>query len=234
MELHRPCAHFADSWGLLFMALFFVGAVIFALRPGKPEERRRGRPHPTQGGLKPMSNDNIDEVSGVETTGHEWDGIRELNNPLPRWWLWTFYFTIVWALGYTIAYPAWPLIHSATRGAARLFEPGGPDESSMQRSRRPRRPARSPPSAASRYRRSPPMTNCAGLRRRPVPRPSRSTASVPWLGRRRRCRLSEPQRRRLALGRDDRRDLQDDQPWHALRVRSRIRGSPRCRRSARS
>jgi hypothetical protein len=58
----------------------------------------------------------IDEFSGVETTGHEWDGIKELNNPLPRWWLWTFYATIVWAIGYTIAYPAWPLVNSATQG----------------------------------------------------------------------------------------------------------------------
>jgi len=50
------------------------------------------------------------------TTGHEWDGIEELNNPLPRWWLWTFYLTIIWALGYTIAYPAWPMISGATSG----------------------------------------------------------------------------------------------------------------------
>ena len=63
-----------------------------------------------------MSDNQIDEVTGVSTTGHEWDGIRELNNPLPRWWLWTFYFTIFWALAYTVVYPAWPLIHSATRG----------------------------------------------------------------------------------------------------------------------
>ncbi|WP_126974911.1 cytochrome-c oxidase, cbb3-type subunit III [Frigidibacter oleivorans] len=52
----------------------------------------------------------------VGTTGHEWDGIEELNNPLPRWWLWTFYATIIWALLYTIAYPAWPLISGATPG----------------------------------------------------------------------------------------------------------------------
>jgi cytochrome c oxidase cbb3-type subunit 3 len=58
----------------------------------------------------------IDELSGVETTGHEWDGIKELNNPLPRWWLWTFYATVIWGLGYTIFYPAWPLINSATQG----------------------------------------------------------------------------------------------------------------------
>jgi len=51
-----------------------------------------------------------------ETTGHEWDGIREYNNPLPRWWLWIFYATIIWGIWYTIAYPAWPLIESATAG----------------------------------------------------------------------------------------------------------------------
>lgn len=52
----------------------------------------------------------------VETTGHSWDGIEEFNNPLPRWWLWTFYATIVWGILYSVAYPAWPLIKSATPG----------------------------------------------------------------------------------------------------------------------
>ncbi len=63
-----------------------------------------------------MSKIERDDVTGTETTGHEWDGIKELNTPLPRWWIMTFYATIVWALGYTIAYPAWPMIHSATSG----------------------------------------------------------------------------------------------------------------------
>lgn len=63
-----------------------------------------------------MADKHIDEVSGVETTGHEWDGIRELNNPMPRWWVWTFYATIVWGIAYTIAYPAWPLINDSTKG----------------------------------------------------------------------------------------------------------------------
>jgi cytochrome c oxidase cbb3-type subunit 3 len=57
-----------------------------------------------------------DDVTGIDTTGHEWDGIKELNTPLPRWWLWTFYATIVWGLIYTILYPAWPLLNSATQG----------------------------------------------------------------------------------------------------------------------
>lgn len=56
------------------------------------------------------------EPRQVETTGHQWDGIEELNNPMPRWWVWTFYATIVWGIGYTVAYPAWPLITGATPG----------------------------------------------------------------------------------------------------------------------
>lgn len=58
----------------------------------------------------------IDPVTGVETVGHEWDGIEELNNPMPRWWLWTFYICIVWAVVYTVFYPAWPMLDRATAG----------------------------------------------------------------------------------------------------------------------
>lgn len=61
-------------------------------------------------------NEKADENEEPENTGHEWDGIKEYNNPLPRWWLWIFYATLVWGLGYTIAYPAWPLLKSATPG----------------------------------------------------------------------------------------------------------------------
>jgi cytochrome c oxidase cbb3-type subunit 3 len=51
-----------------------------------------------------------------DTTGHSWDGIKEFNNPLPRWWLWTFYACIIWGVVYTVLYPAWPLVSSATSG----------------------------------------------------------------------------------------------------------------------
>ena len=51
-----------------------------------------------------------------ETTGHSWDGIEEYNNPLPRWWVWVFYATIVWGVIYTVAYPAWPMVSGATTG----------------------------------------------------------------------------------------------------------------------
>ena len=56
----------------------------------------------------------VDEETGTETTGHSWDGIEELDTPMPRWWLWTFYACIVYSIGYSIYYPAWP---GATSGA---------------------------------------------------------------------------------------------------------------------
>lgn len=57
---------------------------------------------------------HIDELSGIETTGHEWDGLKELNNPLPRWWLWVFYACVAWAVYYFIVFPAWPTISGKT------------------------------------------------------------------------------------------------------------------------
>ena len=63
-----------------------------------PKNRRRGKaPEP-------------------KTTGHSWDGIEEYDNPMPRWWLWIFYATIIWGVWYVIAYPAWPLVQGATEG----------------------------------------------------------------------------------------------------------------------
>jgi cytochrome c oxidase cbb3-type subunit 3 len=58
----------------------------------------------------------IDHPTGTETVGHEWDGIEELNTPLPRWWLWALYATIIWGVAYTIFYPAWPMVSEATAG----------------------------------------------------------------------------------------------------------------------
>lgn len=60
--------------------------------------------------------EHIDKVTGTATTGHVWDDIRELNTPLPRWWVWIFYATIIWSIGYWIVYPSWPLITSYTPG----------------------------------------------------------------------------------------------------------------------
>lgn len=63
-----------------------------------------------------MAKEEIDAFTGTATTGHEWDGIKELNTPLPRWWLWLFYATVIWSVLYMIAYPAWPLVSSYTKG----------------------------------------------------------------------------------------------------------------------
>ena len=53
----------------------------------------------------------------VQTTGHAWDGdIQEFNNPLPTWWLWTFYATVVFAIIYWVLFPAWPVGGSYTKG----------------------------------------------------------------------------------------------------------------------
>jgi len=58
----------------------------------------------------------IDEATNTQTTGHEWDGIKELDTPMPRWWLWTLYATIVWGAIYMVLMPAWPLVTGATPG----------------------------------------------------------------------------------------------------------------------
>lgn len=61
-------------------------------------------------------NKDIDAHSGVETTQHEWDGIKELNNPLPKWWLYIFYATVLISVVYWVLMPAWPLMSSYTPG----------------------------------------------------------------------------------------------------------------------
>ena len=57
-----------------------------------------------------------DSVTGRETTGHEWDGVKELNTPLPTWWVYTFYACIVFAAVYSVLYPAWPWASGHTTG----------------------------------------------------------------------------------------------------------------------
>jgi cytochrome c oxidase cbb3-type subunit III len=59
---------------------------------------------------------DIDEVTGIQTTGHEWDGLKELDNPAPRWWLIVWLVTIVFSVGYWFVYPAWPTISGHTKG----------------------------------------------------------------------------------------------------------------------
>ncbi len=63
-----------------------------------------------------MATKEVDTLSGTETTGHEWDGIKELNNPLPRWWLYVFYACILYAMVYSIFYPSWPWLSGYVKG----------------------------------------------------------------------------------------------------------------------
>ncbi len=63
-----------------------------------------------------MADRERDDVTGTETTGHEWDGIKELDTPLPRWWLYIMYATIVISVIYWVLMPAWPLVNGYTRG----------------------------------------------------------------------------------------------------------------------
>ncbi len=58
----------------------------------------------------------IDAPTGTGFVGHEWDGIEELDTPMPRWWVWTFVATIIWSLGFIVLYPALPLVNGATTG----------------------------------------------------------------------------------------------------------------------
>src|SRR5437763_4843344 len=64
-----------------------------------------------------MAEKRVDRPTGTETVGHEWDGIEELDTPLPRWWLWTFYATILFAIGYVVLDPSLPMRNGASEGA---------------------------------------------------------------------------------------------------------------------
>lgn len=57
-----------------------------------------------------------DALTGTETTGHEWDGLRELDTPLPTWWIYTFWATVVFAVVYCVLYPALPSLSGHTEG----------------------------------------------------------------------------------------------------------------------
>lgn len=57
-----------------------------------------------------------DALSGHNTTGHEWDGVKELNTPLPTWWIYTFYATIAFAVVYCALFPSWPWLNGHTQG----------------------------------------------------------------------------------------------------------------------
>ncbi|MEZ5891712.1 MAG: cytochrome-c oxidase, cbb3-type subunit III [Parvularculaceae bacterium] len=63
-----------------------------------------------------MAEKDIDQPTGIETTGHAWDGIKELNNPLPRWWLIVFWICVIWSIGYWVLMPSWPGLTGYLKG----------------------------------------------------------------------------------------------------------------------
>ena len=78
------------------------------------------------------NNKDIDKVTGVETTGHEWDGLKELNNPLPRWWVWVFIICCIWSAWYCVVYPSWPVPGGATVGTLGYTQYGELRESQQE------------------------------------------------------------------------------------------------------
>ena len=101
---YRALRQFAQTLGpRSISALVFLGIVVCALRPGAQAAVRRQQPAFPSRRTEPMADEatrTSTPITGTATTGHEWDGIKELNKPLPRWWLWIFYATIVWSVGY--------------------------------------------------------------------------------------------------------------------------------------
>ncbi len=67
---------------------------------------------------KDKNKKEIDEATGVELKDHEWDGLQELNNPLPRWWVWVWIVCIIWAIWYMVIYPSWPTFDGNTKGTS--------------------------------------------------------------------------------------------------------------------
>ena len=75
-----------------------------------------------------------DIVTGTDTTGHEWDGLKELNTPLPKWWLYVLYATIAWAAVWFVLYPSVPWRHRLLPRRARLFAAHGGERRRCARS----------------------------------------------------------------------------------------------------
>ena len=122
---YEQVASITQVGALVGFVAMFVGVLVYAFWPGNKKRfeasgeaalGERSGARRREGRLDAMASLKHDRAPESETTGHEWDGIRELNKPLPKWWLWTFYATIVWAIGYWLLMPAWPLVASYTTG----------------------------------------------------------------------------------------------------------------------
>jgi N-terminal domain of cytochrome oxidase-cbb3, FixP len=159
----------------------------------------------------------IDQVTGTSTTGHQWDGIKELNTPLPRWWILSFYATIVWAIGYWVVYPAWPLLWSHTTGLLHYSSRAdvAVELANLEKIRGEKMAALGATPLAE-IEKDPALLALARAGQGGVRRQLRA---VPRQRRHRRQRLSELERRRLAVGRQARSDRADHPVRCALGTR---------------
>ena len=78
----------SDAWGIYIALITLISIIACAVL------------------LKALSTKRAAPGQQVGTTGHTWDeDLTEWNNPLPRWWMWLFYITIVFSLAYLVLYP---------------------------------------------------------------------------------------------------------------------------------
>jgi cytochrome c oxidase cbb3-type subunit 3 len=105
---------------LLLLVAAFAVVIGWVMRPGARKANAEAASQIFRNETAPRkrvaSTREVDAATQTETTGHEWDGIKELDTPMPRWWLWTLYATIIWGVIYTIMMPAWPMFSRATPG----------------------------------------------------------------------------------------------------------------------
>ena len=213
---YETLAEFARSGGTIYCFALFLGVLVYAFWPANRrsfQEGGRSRRCARIERWRRTTRSKSISITGQTTTGHEWDGISELNTPLPRWWLWTFYATILFAIGYWVLYPAWPrltgfthgLLGQSSRGDVAADVAGDPGAARAdrgrprqgERGRHRRRQEAAGPRAGARQ---------GGLRRelRALPRRRRPG----------RQGLPQPDQRRLAVGRQRSRTSSDDHPRH--------------------
>jgi cytochrome c oxidase cbb3-type subunit 3 len=76
--------------------------------------------------------ENSVHENDANTTGHEWDGIREYNIGAPRWWLIVWIICIIWGVGYWFFYPAIPNAHGSNQGALKWSKYSQLEESQQE------------------------------------------------------------------------------------------------------
>ncbi|MDA5194458.1 cytochrome-c oxidase, cbb3-type subunit III [Govanella unica] len=117
---HETLVAFSKSWGLFYMIGLAVLVLVYVFWPANRKRFDQAknsildtddRPKPA-----PMEPEKHDHITGRKTTGHEWNGIEELDTPVPRIVLWFLALTTLFAIIYWILMPAWPTGWSYTKG----------------------------------------------------------------------------------------------------------------------